>query len=83
MFNSNEIHVHSNGKLKLRSHKASYCLVEVVTKAGLTVYTVVPPFSQKATPLIMPNFRCAVIVKYYLIAPLYKGHIFTAEGVAL
>ena len=77
MFNSNEIHVHSNGKLKLRSHKASYCLVEVVTKAGLTVYTVVPP------SLIMPNFRCAVIVKYYLIVPLYKGHIFTAEGVAL
>jgi hypothetical protein len=51
MFNSNEIHVHSNGKLKLRSLKASYCLVEVVTKAGLTVYTVVPP-SHKRPPLL-------------------------------
>ena len=24
-------------KLKLRSHNTSYCLIEVVTKAGLTV----------------------------------------------
>jgi len=24
------------GKLKLKSHNASYCLIEVVTKAGLT-----------------------------------------------
>ena len=26
----------SDGKLKLRSHNTSYCLIEVVTKAGLT-----------------------------------------------
>jgi len=26
------------GKLKLRSYNTSYCLIEVVTKAGLTVY---------------------------------------------
>jgi len=26
------------GKLKLRSHNTSYCLIEVVTKAGLTLY---------------------------------------------
>jgi hypothetical protein len=25
-------------KLKLRSHNTLYCLIEVVTKAGLTVY---------------------------------------------
>jgi hypothetical protein len=25
------------GKLKLRSHTTSYCLIEVVTKAGFTV----------------------------------------------
>jgi len=28
------------GKLKLRSHNTSYCLIEVVTKAGLTVLLV-------------------------------------------
>jgi len=26
------------GKLKLWSHDTSYCLIEVVTKTGLTVY---------------------------------------------
>jgi len=31
--------MHCEGKLKLRSHNTSYCLIEVVTKAGLTVYT--------------------------------------------
>ena len=30
--------MHCEGKLKLRSHNTSYCLIEVVTKAGLTVY---------------------------------------------
>ena len=30
--------MHCEGKLKLRSHNISYCLIEVVTKAGLTVY---------------------------------------------
>jgi hypothetical protein len=29
--------MHCEGKLKLRSHIASYCLIEVATKAGLTV----------------------------------------------
>jgi hypothetical protein len=28
--------MHCEGKIKLRSHNTSYCLVEVVTKAGLT-----------------------------------------------
>ena len=27
------------GKLKLMSNNTSYCLIQVVTKAGLTVYT--------------------------------------------
>ena len=31
--------MHCEGKLKLRSHNTSYCLIEVVTKAGLTVYS--------------------------------------------
>jgi hypothetical protein len=26
------------GKLRLRSHNTRYCLIEVVTKAGFTVY---------------------------------------------
>jgi len=26
------------GKLKLKSHNTSYCLIEVVTKVGLTVF---------------------------------------------
>jgi len=30
--------MHCEVKLKLRSHNTSYCLIEVVTKAGLTVY---------------------------------------------
>jgi hypothetical protein len=30
--------MHCEGKLKLRSHNTSYCLIEVVTKAGLNVY---------------------------------------------
>jgi len=29
--------MHCEGKLKLKSHNASYCLIEVVTNAGLTV----------------------------------------------
>ena len=28
--------MHCEGKFKLRSHNISYCLIEVVTKAGLT-----------------------------------------------
>jgi hypothetical protein len=30
--------MHCEGKLKLKSHNTSYCLIEVVTKAGLTVH---------------------------------------------
>jgi hypothetical protein len=30
--------MHCEGKLKLMSYNTSYCLIEVVTKAGLTVY---------------------------------------------
>jgi hypothetical protein len=33
--------MHCEGKLKLRSHNISYCLIEVVTKAGLTVHVYV------------------------------------------
>ena len=29
--------MHCEGKVKSRSHNTSYCLIEVVTKAGLTV----------------------------------------------
>jgi len=29
--------MHCEGKAKVRSHDTSYCLIEVVTKAGLTV----------------------------------------------
>ena len=29
--------MHCEGKLKLSSHNTSYCLIEVATKAGLTV----------------------------------------------
>jgi len=28
---------YTKGKLKLRSHNTSYCLIEVVTKAGFTI----------------------------------------------
>ena len=31
--------MHDEEKLKLRLHNTSYCLIEVVTKAGLTVKT--------------------------------------------
>jgi len=31
--------MHSEGKLKLKSYNASYCLMEVVTKVGPTIYT--------------------------------------------
>ncbi len=30
--------MHCEGKLELRSHNTSHCLIEVVAKAGLTVY---------------------------------------------
>jgi len=30
--------MHCEGKLKLRSHNTSYCLIGMVTKAGLTVF---------------------------------------------
>jgi len=29
--------MHCKKEIKLRSHNASYCLIEVVTKAGLTI----------------------------------------------
>ena len=32
--------MHCEGKLQLRSHNTSYCLIEVVTKADFTVYVV-------------------------------------------
>jgi hypothetical protein len=35
--------MHCDGKLKLRSHTTSYCLIEVVTKAGLTVVANLTP----------------------------------------
>jgi hypothetical protein len=38
------------GKLKLRSHNTSYCLIEVVTKAGLTVFSL---FSGEKTNLFL------------------------------
>jgi hypothetical protein len=31
--------MHCEGKLKLRSHNTSYCLIGVVTKAGSTVFS--------------------------------------------
>jgi hypothetical protein len=31
--------MYCEGKLKLRSHNTSYCLIDVVTKAGLTVFS--------------------------------------------
>jgi len=33
----NKYEMHYEGELKLRSHNTSCCLIEVVTKAGLTV----------------------------------------------
>jgi hypothetical protein len=33
--------MHYEGKLKLSSHDTSYCLTEVVTKAGLTVMLII------------------------------------------
>jgi hypothetical protein len=36
--------MHCEGKFKLRSHNTSYCLIEVVTKAGLTVYPSIATF---------------------------------------
>jgi hypothetical protein len=30
--------MYCEGKLKLKSHNTSYCLIEVVTKEGLTIY---------------------------------------------
>jgi len=30
--------MHYEGKLKIRSHNTNYCLIKVVTKAGLTRY---------------------------------------------
>jgi len=32
--------MHCEGKLKLRLHNTSYCLIEVVTKAGFTVLAI-------------------------------------------
>jgi hypothetical protein len=34
----NQYQMQCEGKLKLRSHTTSYCLTEVVTKAGLTLH---------------------------------------------
>jgi len=31
--------MHCGGKLKLRSHNTSYCLIEVVIKAGVIVFS--------------------------------------------
>ena len=33
--------MYCEGKLKLRSHNRSYCLIDVITKAGLTVIGII------------------------------------------
>jgi len=47
--------MHSEGKLKLRSYNTSYCLIEVVTKAGLTVYYILNQVSYKLKPHLLKS----------------------------
>jgi len=63
------------GKLKLRSHNTSYCLIEVVTKAGLTVDGFMSQISEKWQPpclsgnLKLIRYKCALtpaLVKFSL-----------------
>ena len=57
--------MHCEGKLKLRSQNSSYCLLEVVTKTGLTVRGIT---EQKN----IQHFRCWL--HFDRLAPLYIGN---------
>ena len=48
-YRCNWYEMHCEGKLKLRSHNTSYCLIEVVTKAGLTVHVLWKNFSSETS----------------------------------
>ena len=48
-YRCNWYEMHFEGKLKLRSHNTSYCLIEVVTKAGLTVHVLWKNFSSETS----------------------------------
>ena len=45
--------MHCERKLKLRSHDTSYCLIEVVTKAGLSVNKKKPPDKYIIKPCLL------------------------------
>jgi hypothetical protein len=50
--------MHCEGKLNLKSHNTSYCLIEVVTKAGLTV----SPFVHYITGSIILRNLSSVLI---------------------
>ena len=47
--------MHCEGKLELRSHNTSYCWIEVVTKADLTVLTIFDKATTSLEHLIKTN----------------------------
>ena len=52
--------MHCEGKLNVKSHNTSYCLIEVVTKAGLTV----SPFVHYITGSIIFRNLSSVLINY-------------------
>ena len=51
--------MHCEGGVKLSSHNTSYCLIDVVTKAGLTVH--------KKKRLAIPIYRKSILASVKII----------------
>ena len=45
------------------------------TMLNTVVTSLIRPLPSKATPLFRPDCNCSVIVKYYYIIPLKRGHL--------
>ena len=61
--------MHSKGKQKVRSHNTSYCLIEVVTKAGQTVCKCIFPYRHYTTTSSFPciRYKCAPTISTDII----------------
>ena len=71
------------GNKKLRSYNTSYCLIEVVTKAGLTVlasihsehFYVIKLCNHEQLSNKLHHFMCVVLVKFCI-----KVHVLTVNN---
>jgi len=70
-----------NEHLKLRSHNTSYCLIEVVTKAGLTVHHL-DITSGKTMSLMNPGIR-TIFAYFRFMCDFLFSNVFSYCGLTL